>query len=366
MKTVFVSYSRQNKAHAHALSEDIKALGYLAWLDEELSGGQVWWEQILERVRACDVFVCAVASESLRSEACRRELAYATALGKLVLPAVIADGVSPSLLPPQLASLQLIDVRESNRESVLSLGRALTSLPATPPLPEPLPPPPPAPISYLGSLAERICSQEPLDFAAQSGVLVDIKHALRDPESCAQGRTLLQQFRHRRELFAVIAEELDLLFSGVGAAPGPRSEPQGIPEPRDAGQPHAPPPQAESAQRELARFAERDAAHRKATDEKPAAAGPGADERASLATPGRQADDRARPAPDARRGAGERAGRERSPLQESLVASFNTLRTPEAKARRLASAKMAGILVLAAVAICVLGALISILTKGGS
>src|SRR5262249_81417 len=137
MTTVFLSYSRQNHVQARALAEDVKALGHQVWMDKELSDGQVWWAQILERVRACDGFLCTLAPESLESEACRRELAYAVALGKPILPAIVANGVSPHLLPLQLASLQIVDHRASDRESVLQLARALGNLPATPPLPDP-------------------------------------------------------------------------------------------------------------------------------------------------------------------------------------------------------------------------------------
>jgi hypothetical protein len=219
MKTIFLSYSRQNQAQVRALAEDIEALGHQPWMDEALSGGQVWWDQILERVRASDVFLSTVAPESLKSEACRRELAYAMSLGKPVVPVLVADGVSPNLLPPQLASLQLIDHRGSNRESALQLGRVFTNLPPTQPLPDPLPAAPQAPLSYLGTLTERIDSDQPLDLEAQSTLLVDIKRALRDPESAEDGRTLLLQFRRRRDLFAVIAEELDELLRSAPRAP---------------------------------------------------------------------------------------------------------------------------------------------------
>jgi len=136
--------------------------------------------------------------------------------------------VSPNLLPPQLASLQIIDHRASDRESVLQLVRALGNLSATPPLPDPLPTPPPAPLSYLGTLTERIGSEQPLDFQAQSGVLVDLRRALRDREFAADGLTMLTRFRHRRDLFALIAEELDEL---ARSAPKPKAQPPLAPEP---------------------------------------------------------------------------------------------------------------------------------------
>jgi hypothetical protein len=234
MTTVFLSYSRKNQVQAGALADDVKALGHQVWMDQELSGGQVWWAKILERVRDCDVFLCTLARESLESEACRRELAYAVVLEKPILPAMIADGVSPHLLPPQLASLQIIDYRASDRTPVLQLARALGALPAAPPLPDPLPAPPAAPLSYLGTLTERIDSEQQLDFQAQSGVLVDLKRALRDPECAADGLTVLARFRRRRDLLAWIAEELDdLVRSAPKAQPPPESEPREALPPSD-------------------------------------------------------------------------------------------------------------------------------------
>jgi len=207
MRTVFISYNRANRLQAQSIMDDVEALGHLAWMDQELSGGQKWWDQILERVRASDIFLLAVTAESLSSEACRRELAYAHALAKPILPAIVADGVSTNLLPPQIAALQLIDLRRSDRESALRLGRALSNLPATPALPQPLPAEPEVPLSYLGRLAERVGSDEPLDFDTQSSLLVSLKAALRDVEVTADARQLLVQLRRRRHLYAEIAEQ---------------------------------------------------------------------------------------------------------------------------------------------------------------
>ena len=55
-------------------------------LDSSLRGGQKWWEEILQRIADSDVFVAVVSPQSLNSVACRRELEWASALDKLVLP----------------------------------------------------------------------------------------------------------------------------------------------------------------------------------------------------------------------------------------------------------------------------------------
>ena len=85
MANVFISYNRQSESTVRTLAEDIKQLGKTVWFDQELSGGQAWWDQILAEIRNCDVFVFVLTTESLNSEACKREYKYAGALGKTIL-----------------------------------------------------------------------------------------------------------------------------------------------------------------------------------------------------------------------------------------------------------------------------------------
>src|SRR5512143_3464030 len=106
MHPVFVSYSRTNLDVVAQLVEDIAAVGIGAWHDQTLTGGQRWWDNILANIRGCDVFIAALSPESLDSEACRSELAYAKQLGKTILPVFVADGVNPHLLPHPLNEIQ--------------------------------------------------------------------------------------------------------------------------------------------------------------------------------------------------------------------------------------------------------------------
>ncbi len=230
MRNVFLSYSRRNASEAQSLAGDLEALGHRVWLDQELGGGQRWWDQITSQVRECDVFVCAIAPESLESEACRRELAYAEALRKPILPVLITDGVSTNRLPTTLAQLQLVDHREADREAALRLGRAFTVLPAPQPLPTPVPDPPEAPMSYLGALQDKLDSSEALGFETQSALLLQLKHALGDPEVDDDARELLARLRARRELLAVIAEEIDALAGTTAGVATPEAPSPPAPE----------------------------------------------------------------------------------------------------------------------------------------
>src|SRR5262249_4910190 len=111
MANIFISYNRQTKAITKALVEDIEALGHTVWFDQELSGGQAWWDQILSMVRRCDLFVFVLDPAALNSVACKREYGYAADLRKPILPILVSEGVSTNLLPPSLSQIEFVDYR---------------------------------------------------------------------------------------------------------------------------------------------------------------------------------------------------------------------------------------------------------------
>ncbi|MCX7111260.1 MAG: toll/interleukin-1 receptor domain-containing protein [Proteobacteria bacterium] len=69
MSNIFISYNRTSEAIVKTLADDIEALGHNPWFDQELSGGQAWWEQVLKQIRDCDVFILILSPESLDSVA---------------------------------------------------------------------------------------------------------------------------------------------------------------------------------------------------------------------------------------------------------------------------------------------------------
>jgi len=221
MSRIFVSYSRDNQAVVRRLVEDVEALGHTVWFDEELSGGQVWWDEVLNQIRSCEVFLLAVSPATISSTACKREYGYADDLGKAILPVVVSGGVSTNLLPTALSKVQLVNFIQQDRGEVLRLVRAITSLPAARPLPNPLPAAPEVPISYLGQLTEKIESLSTLAYDEQSALLLDLRRSIQDPETRDDSRTLLARFRKRRDLFAAIAEEIDLVVQSAARVPAP-------------------------------------------------------------------------------------------------------------------------------------------------
>ena len=203
MRQLFISYARENKPDVEALVRDLEdALGYQTWVDASLRGGQTWWEEILRRIAESDVFVAIVSGHTLNSVACKRELEWASALKKPVLPVAVER--LPQALPRTLSMRQIIDYSQPGKQAAFDLAGALATLPAAPPAPEQLPEPPPAPLSYLSDLVEQASSPEALTHEQQRQVVIQLEPALRsaDAEEREGGRYVLEMFSKRGDLYA--------------------------------------------------------------------------------------------------------------------------------------------------------------------
>ena len=176
----FVSYSHVDAELVGRLERDLEGLGWTAWCDRELSGGQRWWDGILDNIRQCDAFVFAMSTSSLRSPACQRELEYAGARQ--------AGAARPaSAIRCRTASCHRSCPRPSastcapvTRPAAIALGRALMQVPPAAPLPDPLPEPPAVPVTYLADLKARV-EQPSLAPEEQWRLLTELEERLTPP-----------------------------------------------------------------------------------------------------------------------------------------------------------------------------------------
>lgn len=212
MLNIFLSYNRKSEAVARILVSDIESLGHVAWFDQDLSGGQAWWDQILEKIRNCDVLAFLMDAHSVESTACKRELDYALALRKTILPIMAADGVLINLLPKEISEHQFIDYRNQDRDSIKNLAKALNKIPPAGALPDRLPRPPVIPVSYLGGLTKKIDKTSGLSLKEQDMLLAELKRSLREPGAENETLILLKRFRSRRDIYAAVAEDIDELI----------------------------------------------------------------------------------------------------------------------------------------------------------
>lgn len=236
MRKVFVSYSRTNLDVVTQLVEDLQAVGMTTWHDQTLTGGQRWWDNILANIRDCEIFIFALSTESWESEACRSELAYVCGLGKPILPVLVADGINLNLLSAPLHEIQVTDYRARDKGAAFALLKALNATPACPPLPEPLPPSPAVPVSYLGTLKERIDFNGSLSAQEQNLLFLELEEAMDEGRSPAEVRELFLSLKRRDDLLAKVAVKVDAALKSLDqkTAMQPPKPPQ-APKPKPAG-----------------------------------------------------------------------------------------------------------------------------------
>ena len=189
--------------------KDLQDVGFNAWHDQTLTGGQRWWDNILASIRDCDIFIFALSQESWESEACRSELEYVVALGKPILPVLVCDNIRLSLLSAPLNEIQVTDYLHRDKAAAFAILKAINSTAAAPPLPDPLPKPPPVPLSYLGALKDRIETAATLSAQEQNLLFLEIEGAIDKGRSQAEIRDLLTSLKQRDDLLASVARKVD-------------------------------------------------------------------------------------------------------------------------------------------------------------
>src|SRR5687768_6212458 len=138
MIQVFASYSRKDEAEVRELISDLGRAHLSVWYDQALHGGEPWWQDILRRIRECDVFLFALSKNSLALKPCLAELSYARALGLPILP--VQTGPVGNLRTTPVADIQAIDYRERTLANGMTLIEAIQHAAAgRRPLPDPLP-----------------------------------------------------------------------------------------------------------------------------------------------------------------------------------------------------------------------------------
>ena len=221
MSQIFICYSRQSQDIVEVLAKDIEELGYDVWFDKELTGGQAWWDQILEEICECDIFVLALAPETLDSQACKLERKYASDLRKTTLLIMVADGVPIKLLPPDLFEIQHVDYRHQDKQSFISLNKAIKALPTPQPLPDPLPESPEVSNLYLDNIKDikdRLDTKEALNFEEQSALVLKLKDGLREVDDHNELRDLLELMKKRDDLNVNVAKEIDDVLARITVA----------------------------------------------------------------------------------------------------------------------------------------------------
>ena len=115
MVKIFISYSRVDRPAAEELVWQLRRVygNDNVWMDDELTGGDIWWEEILDQVAACDIFLYLLSNDSVNSPYCQAEYREAYRLRKRIITAQIRDQTN---LTDELAERQYIDMTDWQRK----------------------------------------------------------------------------------------------------------------------------------------------------------------------------------------------------------------------------------------------------------
>jgi hypothetical protein len=207
---IFISYSRVDQPLVESLKNDLTKLGHEVWIDQNLLGGQAWWDEILQRIRECQAYVFALSPSSLDSEACMAELGYANALRRPLLPIMVAK-TNASYFPPEISHAQYVTYEPEGRETVMSLVASLSSLQVGGDLPNPLPDPPGIPESPLYELRVTINQDSEIPRSRQLWILDGLRRQLGNLQLQNDVTQMLEAFRRRPDIMADVATDLDQL-----------------------------------------------------------------------------------------------------------------------------------------------------------
>jgi hypothetical protein len=139
MPRLFISYSRVDRPFVDDFVPLLRRVfGFEnIWFDENLHGGQIWWEEILSQIAVCDIFVYLLSNESITSEYCRAEYQEAQRLKKQILPVQIR---ARTIIPEDLRLIQFVDMSGGIKPQGLNkfhaaISRLSARLTPTPPQP---------------------------------------------------------------------------------------------------------------------------------------------------------------------------------------------------------------------------------------
>jgi hypothetical protein len=136
---VFLSYSRQDAPFLRRLAEALDGGGYAVDFDQSerdaiglefgISAQDRWWLRLKEMIAAAEVMVFVVSPASIASQVCDDEIAYASSLGKRVIP-VLRQVVDFDRAPERLRALNVkIDfTRDEPDQFARTFGRLCAEL----------------------------------------------------------------------------------------------------------------------------------------------------------------------------------------------------------------------------------------------
>jgi len=120
---VFVSYKRRDILRIAPLLRKLVEWGYRVWYDREIPGGSDWDEVIEDHLERCNLLIVFLSQEAVSSRYVRREVKYADALNKTIVPVQLEAVELLHGMSMLISERQIVDC--SSAEGINRLKQAL-------------------------------------------------------------------------------------------------------------------------------------------------------------------------------------------------------------------------------------------------
>ena len=119
--TLFISYARKDVEFAQKLNADLQRHGVTTWIDElGIRGGEDWPNRIATAIEGCKAMLVILSPDSVASRWVQRELAFADAKGKRVLPLLYKPCRLPAWFELRFGNVQRADFSRGSYETNLT------------------------------------------------------------------------------------------------------------------------------------------------------------------------------------------------------------------------------------------------------
>lgn len=113
---IFVSYAHNDASAVFPELTSIKEHGFNIWYDEGIDPGTEWRQEIADAIEGCELFIYFITPNSVESDNCRKEVAFAQEEGRHVLAIHLEQTELPGALRLALSDRQAILKHETSAD----------------------------------------------------------------------------------------------------------------------------------------------------------------------------------------------------------------------------------------------------------
>jgi hypothetical protein len=117
---LFISYSRADRDRVYPLVDELSKTGASVWIDQRLIGGDDWILELETRLMNCSAILAFVSTAFVASKYCGREIRFADALDKKIIPIFLDSVQLAGGMNFILTATQRVMMQDNNSVEILS------------------------------------------------------------------------------------------------------------------------------------------------------------------------------------------------------------------------------------------------------